>query len=74
MLLTASGSVMGSWPRSIHGPFLVHLGIGTMELTNSNQFMKVQLAKLKADQEKAGKKGDHRVSQPPPLPRAKAAV
>lgn len=33
--------------------------------------MKVQLAKLKADQEKAGKKGDHRVSRPPPLPPAK---
>lgn len=26
--------------------------------------MKVQLAKLKADQEKSGQKGDHRVSQP----------
>ena len=30
-------------------------------LTSSNEYMKVQLAKLKADQEKTGKKADHKV-------------
>jgi len=33
----------------------------------SNEYMKVQLAKLKADQEKSGKKAEHKVSFSPSL-------
>lgn len=45
--------------RHRHSTLLLHL-----ILTSSNQFMKVQLAKMKADQEKSGKKSDHKVSTP----------
>lgn len=64
-----SGASHGICPRSwAHGrdPCTVPLSplASRIQLTISNQFMKVQLAKLKADQEKSGKKGDHRVSHP----------
>lgn len=66
MLLTASGLGHGRpWPRGQSTASQTTSRSTNVELTDSNQFMKVQLAKLKADQEKAGKKGDHRVSQPP---------
>jgi hypothetical protein len=46
-----------------HFDMLLHL---LFVLTSiSNEYMKVQLAKLKADAEKSGKKSDHKVSDYP---------